>query len=86
MPEVSRFFGIVVAIYYNDHPPPHFHARYGEQKAIVDIATFEMIEGGLSRRALDLVREWAGLHQAELEIDWELARRHQPLNPIPPLE
>jgi hypothetical protein len=86
MPEISRFFGIVVAMYYNDHPPPHFHVRYGEQKAIIDIATFDLLEGELSRRAHGLVKEWAALHQAELADDWDLARQSEPLNKIDPLE
>ncbi len=57
MPELSRFFGIVVAMYYNDHAPPHFHARYGSQKATIGIATCDLLEGYLSRRALTLVKE-----------------------------
>jgi len=86
MPEISRFFGIVVAMYYNDHEPPHFHARYGSQKAILGIETQELLEGNLSARAARLVREWATLHQAELAADWELARRQEPLRRIEPLE
>lgn len=86
MPEISRFFGIVVAMYYNDHPPPHFHVRYGGQKAIIDIATLDLREGQLSRRALALVKEWAALHQAELAADWDLARQQAPLDRIEPLE
>ena len=49
MPEISRFFGIVIAIYFNDHPPPHFHARYGEHKAKFDVATGTVLEGSMPR-------------------------------------
>ena len=86
MPEISRFFGIVITMYYNDHPPPHFHVRYGKKKAILDIATLDLLEGGLSNRALNLVKEWAASHQQELADDWDLARQNAPLNPIEPLE
>ena len=86
MPEISRFFGIVVAMFYHDHPPPHFHVRYGRQRAVVDIATLSMLEGTLSPRVLGLVVEWAAQHRYELEANWELARRHAPLNRIAPLE
>jgi hypothetical protein len=86
LPEISRFFGIIVAMFYNDHPPPHFHVRYGDQRAIVDIATLSVLEGSLSPRVLGLVVEWAAQHRDELWANWELARRHAPLNPVPPLE
>lgn len=86
MPEISRFFGTVIAMYYNDHPPPHFHVRYGKQKAIVGIESLTIIEGHLSRRVLGFVREWAAEHQTELLANWDLARQQLPLNPIPPLE
>ena len=86
MPEISRFFGIIVAMFYNDHPPPHFHVRYGRQRAIVDIATLSLLEGSLSPRVLGLVVEWAAQHREELENNWEFARRHTPLNRIAPLE
>jgi hypothetical protein len=86
MPEISRFFGIVITMYYNDHPPPHFHVRYAEQKAIMEIETLDLREGELSRRVLALVKEWAALHLPELMEDWELARREEALNRIPPLE
>jgi hypothetical protein len=86
LPEISRFFGIVIAMFYNDHPPPHFHVRYGRQRAIVDIATLSVLEGSLSPRTLGLVVEWAAQHQAELRANWEAARRHEPLSQIVPLE
>ena len=74
MPEISRFFGIVISLNYNDHPPPHFHVRYAEQKAIVAIDSLTVLEGHLSPRALGLVVEWASAHQQELIEDWRLAR------------
>ena len=86
MPEISRFFGIIVAMFYNDHAPPHFHVRYGEQKAIIAIETLRLLEGKLKPRTLGLVIEWASLHQSELMEDWELARLMQPLKSIQPLE
>jgi len=86
MPRVSEFFGIIIAMYYNDHAPPHFHARYAEHEATVIIATLEILEGELPRRALSLVTEWAQLHKAELQENWELARLKLPPNPVPPLE
>ena len=86
MPELSRFFGIIVAMFYNDHPPPHFHVRYGREKAIVSIETLAVIEGSLSPRVLGLVVEWARLYRDELRQDWQRAERHEPLKPIAPLE
>jgi len=86
MPEISRFFGMVIAMYYNDHAPPHFHVRYAQQKAVVGIDPLELLEGKLSPKARALVLEWAQLHQAELMADWELARQQAPLNEIEPLE
>jgi len=86
MPEISRFFGIVVAMFYADHEPPHFHVRYGSQKGRFAIDDLRMLDGSVGPRARGLIVEWATLHQEELRRDWERARRHQPLEPIPPLE
>ncbi len=86
MPEISRFFGMIIAMYYDDHVPPHFHVRYGEQKAIVAIESLAVIQGKLSPKALGLVMEWAAQHQEELLNDWMLATQHSPLKPIKPLE
>jgi hypothetical protein len=86
MPEISRFFGIIVTMYYNDHPPPHFHVRYGQQKAIISIQSLEILEGKLSSRVLGFIKEWALEHQSELLENWELARQNQPLEQIEPLE
>jgi hypothetical protein len=86
MPEISRFFGIIITLYYNDHAPAHFHIRYSGQKAVMTIEGFEIIEGSLSPRVRALVLEWAGLHHQELREDWNLAMQRAPLNSIAPLE
>ncbi len=86
MPEVSRFFGIVIRIFFNDHDPPHFHAVYGEYEALIEIESLAIYRGGLPGRALALVQEWAVIHRGELRKDWELARSGRSLDPIAPLE
>lgn len=86
MPEISRFLGIIIAMYYNDHGPPHFHAKYGDQEMKVNIENGEVIEGSLPRRAKRHVFEWWEMHQAELADDWSLAKARKPLNKIEPLE
>jgi hypothetical protein len=85
MPRISEFYGIVVTMYSNDHAPPHFHARYGEYEAKIDISTGQIFAGQLPTRARRLVREWAGLHTAELQINWEHAQARTPLASIDPL-
>lgn len=74
MPRISSFYGIVIAMYFNDHSPPHFHAIYETWEAQVSIASGELIEGSLPRRARRLVRDWARSHRAELERNWIRAR------------
>jgi hypothetical protein len=86
MPEISRFFGIIISIYYTDHYPPHSHERYGKDKASIRIEDFAILEGYLPPRALGLVMEWAGIHKNELQIDWELAKNQKPPIPIEPLK
>lgn len=85
MPRISSFYGIVITMYYGDHPPPHFHARYGEQAAKVEIATGEILAGSLSKRALRLVREWVEQHRDELEVNWQRAVNHDKPEAIEPL-
>jgi len=85
MPEVSRFFGVVIAIFYDDHNPPHFHARYEGFKAVIDMNSLVMREGPLPPRVYGLVIEWATLHKQELLDNWELAKDKQPLKSIEPL-
>lgn len=86
MPEISRFFGIIILMYYDDHNPPHFHARYGGQRAAIEIASLRVLEGALPPRALGLVVEWASRHQGQLQANWEAARSDRPLQKIPPLQ
>jgi hypothetical protein len=78
--------GIVIAMFYNDHEPPHFHVRYGERRAIVALETLVLLEGNLPPRVLGLVMEWAALHKMELTENWNRARRQVPLNAVEPLE
>ncbi len=85
MPEISRFLGIVIVMYYRDHDPAHFHAIYGECEAVFAIEDLRIIEGKLPGRVAGLVLEWATLHKKELEKDWELCKKHHPLNKINPL-
>jgi hypothetical protein len=73
-------------MYYREHPPPHFHAIYGDEEAIIDIQTGQVREGRLPRRALSLIQEWVAAHGQELLVNWDLARNAQPLNPIAPLD
>lgn len=82
----NRFYGIVVAILYNDHEPPHFHVRYAGHKAIFAIDDLSLLRGELPPRALALVKEWAQLHQLELSEDWRRARQNEPLRSIDPLQ
>ncbi len=70
MPEIARFYGIIIKLFFGDHPPPHFHAVYSEYIAVFDIQTLEMIEGDLPNRARELVIEWANIHQTELLEMW----------------
>jgi hypothetical protein len=85
MPEISRFYDIVIRMLFRDHAPPHFHAFYGEHQALVNIQTMAVISGKLAARAFGLVTEWALLHQDELLDVWERARKHEPLGKIVPL-
>jgi hypothetical protein len=86
MPRISQFFGITIAMYFNDHAPPHFHAHYGDAEAAIAIDTLAIVWGELPRRALALVLEWAAVHRAALQDNWERARRGEALAPVPPLE
>lgn len=85
MPEISRFLGISVRMFYDDHGPPHFHAIYAEHAVTVRIETGE-VQGRFPPRALRLLLEWYDLHRRELMEDWHLASTGRPLNPITPLE
>jgi len=85
MPEVSRFYGIIIQIYFGDHPPPHFHALYGEFAAVIDIHRLAVLEGHIPPRALGLVIEWASMHQDELIEGFTLAQQMQQPPKIAPL-
>jgi hypothetical protein len=85
VPTISRFLGIVIIINFNEHDPPHFHARYGRAKVSVRIAD-GVVTGKFPTRALAHVLEWWNLHRAELAENWQLARQHQQLRYIEPLE
>jgi hypothetical protein len=86
MPEVSRFFGIVIMMHFGDHVPPHFHVRYGEHRALIEIEVLRVLEGSLPPRALGLVVEWGALHRSELLENWRRAAANLPVGRIAPLE
>ena len=86
MPEISRFYGIVIKMYFEEHLPPHFHAEYGEHEGLVNINSLGLIAGRLPSRAWGLVIEWASQHQEELLALWEKARNMEPLGKIAPLK
>lgn len=86
MPTISSFYGILIRMFFNDHAPPHFHARYGDFEATINIDTLEVLQGELFNRALKLVQEWAIIHAEELRENWRLCRENaQPakLDPLP---
>jgi hypothetical protein len=85
MPEISRFLGIVIAMFYRDHTPPHFHARYGDYEITVEVES-GIVNGTFPPRAMGHVLEWHRLHKNELREDWELAKAREALKSIPPLE
>ena len=85
MPEICRFFGIVIKMFWDDHNPPHFHAIYADEEALIDITSLALFAGHLSPRALGLVIEWATLHQHELLDDWRKAEKQRPIEKIEPL-
>lgn len=86
MPEICRFYGIIIKMFFDDHNPPHFHAIYGEFEAIIDIMNLAIISGRLPPRAIGLAMEWAALHQEELSAFWEKAKNLEPIGKIAPLE
>ena len=86
MPEISRFLGMIIAMYYKEHNPPHFHVRYNEFKATISIKNLALLDGKLPPKVLGLAIEWASIHQVSLMEDWELAQEFCELKKIPPLE
>lgn len=85
MPELSRFYGITIRMYFREHDPPHFHAEYGGAQALFRMADLAMARGQLPPRARGLVVEWASLHLEELQRAWERVRRHEAPGTIAPL-
>ena len=85
MPEICRFYGIVIKMYFADHSPPHFHAEYAEYEARIAIESLGIVSGTLPPRALGLVAEWASLHKQDLSGLWDKARRAEPLGRLDPL-
>lgn len=86
MPAPSRFYGIVITMYFFDHGRPHFHARYGGHKASIDVETLDVVAGSLPPRVFGLVAEWGGLHRDALLAAWEAGCAGRLPSPIPPLE
>jgi hypothetical protein len=85
MPKISRFYGIIITMYFPDHNPPHFHVRYNEYRAVIDISTGKMI-GSMTERALKFIHEWWMLHKDELWENWINLQKGEPLNKIKSLE
>ena len=86
MPRISYFLGITIAMFYNEHLPPHFHIKYAVIEATMLIENLDLLSGSLPRRVRALVLEWASLHRAELKANWEKARLGLPLDEIEPLD
>lgn len=86
MPQISRFFGIIISMFYDEHNAPHFHAAYGDYKAEIEINGLSVLVGKLPSRALGLVIEWASLHQPELLENWNRIENGQTIEKIAPLE
>lgn len=82
MPTLSIFFGIIVRMWHDDHPPPHIHVEYQGFEALVKIATGDITEGELPRKVASIVKEWCEVHQAELQNNWARAQRFEPLERI----
>jgi len=86
MPEISRFFGIIILMYYNEHNPPHFHIRYNEYRAMITINELRVIDGMLPKRVLSMALEWANEHREELFSNWESLKTKGEFKKISPLE
>lgn len=85
MPEICRFYGIIIRMFADDHLPPHFHAYYNENEILIDIITYRLLAGSFPPKALSLVIEWTVLHQAELNENWHLAKQRKHTFKIAPL-
>jgi hypothetical protein len=82
MPEITRFYGIIIKLFFGDHPPPHFHAVYGEYNGLFSIEPLEMTEGDLPMRAKKMVLEWGAMYQSEIMEMWN----SQEFRKLPPLK
>jgi hypothetical protein len=82
MPTIAYFYGVMIQMYYDEHEPPHFHARYGGAKAVVRLSDGEIIAGELPPTAARMVRQWALARRNELQDNWHRARAHQPLEKV----
>lgn len=85
MPRISEFYGIEIYMYPDDHPPPHCHAWYSGDWAVISLATGEPLDGSLPKRALRLVRQWAKEHRSELYMNWDRVRNREAPKPVEPL-
>jgi len=85
MPRISSFHGVDIYMYFNDHLPPHFHGMHGDDEALISYSPPQLYRGSLPPKVLKLVLEWAALHPAELDDNWQRARNAQPLVAIAPL-
>ncbi|MDQ3020378.1 MAG: DUF4160 domain-containing protein [Bacteroidota bacterium] len=85
MPEISRFYGIVVYMFYNDHNPPHLHIEYQGYKAVIELET-RNIKGEFPKRALNMINEWIDFHKDELLENWTLSRLRKVIKKIDPLK
>lgn len=86
MPTISRFYGLMIRMFYNDHAPPHFHAAYGDHEAVIGISPVVVLAGELPVRAQNMAIEWAELHQTELLENWGRCRDGRSPCPVAPLE
>ena len=86
VPTICEFFGIWILMYHDDHAPPHFHARYGENEVVIRISPPGVIRGYFPPRALSLVMEWAQIYEKELKENWVYAANYKKLQKIPPLQ
>ena len=84
MPEISRFYGIIVFMNFKDHEPPHFHAKYQDQEVVIEIET-AIVQGRMAKRGLRMLFEWSEIHREALLDNWERAKARKPLVMIPPL-
>ena len=85
MPELCRFFGIVIVVFFDEHNPPHFHAKYGGESVSIEIETLRVLDGNISPRALGLVMEWAAMHRKELSLAWDSVSHQRTPEKIEPL-